>query len=197
MSPSSTGKRITRIRTTCDGMGEVRTPAGQTPAAGCANRVSRLFPGHCRRQGPWGRRLFAALVGVLAGSSFQPAADAEGAGPVYEVSPVGWVRKADGKTSIEVERRYQRALLGVDELDAIWVLYWLDRNDTPEKRSILQVHPRGDAENPLRGVFATRAPVRPNLIALSRCRVLSVRDNIIEIDAIDAFPDTPVLDIKP
>jgi tRNA (Thr-GGU) A37 N-methylase len=46
-------------------------------------------------------------------------------------------------------------------------------------------------------VFATRAPVRPNLIALSRCRVLSVRDNVVEIDDIDAFPDTPVLDIKP
>ena len=71
------------------------------------------------------------------------------------------------------------------------------RNDTPIKRSILQVHPRGNPENPLRGVFATRAPVRPNLIALSRCRVLSVRDNLIEIDDIDAFADTPVLDIKP
>jgi len=34
-------------------------------------------------------------------------------------------------------------------------------------------------DNPLRGVFATRAPVRPNLIALSRVRVLAVRDNVI------------------
>ena len=59
------------------------------------------------------------------------------------------------------------------------------------------MHPRGNPANPLRGVFATRAPVRPNLIALSRCRVLAVRDNVIEIDAIDALPDTPVLDIKP
>ena len=49
----------------------------------------------------------------------------------------------------------------------------------------------------MRGVFATRAPVRPNLIALSRVRILSVRENIIEIDGIDAFPDSPVLDLKP
>jgi tRNA-Thr(GGU) m(6)t(6)A37 methyltransferase TsaA len=98
---------------------------------------------------------------------------------------------------IEVARRYQPELLGVDELEGIWVLYWLDRNDSPERRSILQVHPRANPDNPLRGVFATRAPVRPNLIALSRCRVLSVRDNVIEIDDIDAFADTPVLDIKP
>ncbi|MFY9974597.1 MAG: SAM-dependent methyltransferase [Chromatiaceae bacterium] len=121
----------------------------------------------------------------------------EGADPVYEVRPIGWIRKADGRTTIEVERRYQSALLGVAELEAIWVLYWFDHNDTPERRSILQVHPRGNPENPIRGVFATRAPMRPNLIALSRCRVLSVRDNVIEIDDIDAFPDTPVLDIKP
>lgn len=117
--------------------------------------------------------------------------------PVYQVHPIGWVRKADGKTTIEVDKKYQPALLGVDELESIWVLYWFDRHDTPYQRSILQVHPRRNPENPLRGVFATRAPVRPNLIALSRCRIISVKENIIEIDEIDAFPDTPVLDIKP
>jgi tRNA (adenine37-N6)-methyltransferase len=51
--------------------------------------------------------------------------------------------------------------------------------------------------NPLRGVFATRGPVRSNLIALSRCRMLSVEGSVIEIDDIDALADTPVLDIKP
>jgi tRNA (Thr-GGU) A37 N-methylase len=32
---------------------------------------------------------------------------------------------------------------------------------------------------------------------MSRCRVLGVDGNVIEIDGIDAFADTPVLDIKP
>lgn len=130
--------------------------------------------------------------------ALSPVARAEqAADPVYEMRPIGWVRKQDGRTYIEVEPRYQPALLGVAELDSIWVLYWFDRNDTPEQRAILKVHPRGNPENPLRGVFATRSPVRPNLIALSRARVLSVADNIIEIGEIDAFADTPVLDIKP
>ena len=115
----------------------------------------------------------------------------------YQVHPIGWVRKTGGQTFIEVEERYRPALLGVETLDSIWVLYWFDRNDSPERRAVLQVHPRGNPDNPLRGVFATRAPVRPNLIALSRCRVLAVRENLIEIDQIDALPDTPVLDIKP
>jgi tRNA-Thr(GGU) m(6)t(6)A37 methyltransferase TsaA len=115
----------------------------------------------------------------------------------FTLYPIGWVRKVDGKTTIELDTKYQPGLLGVEKLSEIWVLYWFDRNDTPEKRSILRVHPRGNPDNPLRGVFATRSPVRPNLIALSRCKVLSVKDNVIEIDKIDAFPDTPVLDLKP
>ena len=117
--------------------------------------------------------------------------------PVFEVRPVGWIRKAEGRTTIEIDARYASAMLGLEDLDTIWVLYWFDRNDTPAKRSILQVHPRRDPDNPLLGVFATRAPVRPNLIALSRCRILSIEATSIEIDGIDAFPDTPVLDIKP
>ena len=114
----------------------------------------------------------------------------------YQVHPIGWVRKSNGKTWLEIKPEYQDALLGVDQLESIWVLWWFDRNDTPHKRSILQVHPFGDADNPLKGVFATRAPVRPNLIALTLCDVISVKDNIIEIDDIDAFADTPILDIK-
>lgn len=142
-----------------------------------------------------------ALACLLALWSVVPACRAGGpgdvAGPVYHLHPIGWVRKADARTTIEIDPRYEAALLGVDDLDEIWVLYWFDRNDTPAQRAILQVHPRGNPENPLRGVFATRAPVRPNLIALTRCRVLSVRGTVIEIDGIDAFADTPVLDIKP
>ena len=138
--------------------------------------------------------LLCALLGAGSAGADTPE---PGLAPVYEVWPIGWVRKRDGKTLIEVSERYEPALLGLDRGDAIWVLYWFDRNDTPEQRRILQVHPRGDPSNPLRGVFATRAPVRPNLIALSRCRILSRQGGTLEIDGIDAFADTPVLDIKP
>lgn len=117
--------------------------------------------------------------------------------PTYTMQPIGWVRKSGGKTFIEIDRRYQPALLGVDRLKSLQVFWWFDRNDTPEKRAVLQVHPRGNADNPLRGVFATRSPYRPNLIALTEVDVVAVRDNVIEIDGIDAFADTPVLDLKP
>lgn len=144
--------------------------------------------------------LFAlVLAGLTLGSSppVGAAEEAVQAPPIYTMSPIGWIRKSGGKTYIVVDKRYQPALMGVEELKSIWVFYWFDRNDSPEKRATLQVHPRGDMARPLRGVFATRSPFRPNLIAQSEVEVISVRDNIIEIDGIDAFPDTPVLDLKP
>jgi len=138
--------------------------------------------------------LFAALGMQSTLSAQEPN---EEPSPRYTVYPIGWVRKTEGKTLIEIDQKYQPALLGLEKFSEIWVLYWFDRNDTPQRRSILQVHPRGNPANPIRGVFATHSPVRPNLIALSRCKILSVKGNVIEIDQIDAFPDTPVLDLKP
>lgn len=141
----------------------------------------------------------AALIGAM-GGGIPMKARAETAAPhslSYAVYPIGWVRKLGDKTYIEIDKRYQPALMGVERLQSIWVLYWFDRNDTPQKRSIFQVHPRGNPDNPLRGVFATRSPFRPNLIALSQVNILAVHDNLIEIDDIDAFADTPVLDLKP
>ncbi len=114
----------------------------------------------------------------------------------FTIHPIGYVRNVDGRTLIEIDKKYQPALLGVDRLSEIWVLWWFDRNDTPQKRSILRVHPRGNPDNPIRGVFATHSPVRPNLIAMTRCKVIAVRENVIEIEGIDAFADTPVIDIK-
>ena len=115
----------------------------------------------------------------------------------FTVRPIGHVQKTDGRTLIVLEKKYQPGLLGLDGFSHIQVIWWFDKNDTPEKRAILQVHPRGDPKNPLTGVFATRSPVRPNLIALSLCKIVSVKDNVVEVEKIDAFEGTPILDIKP
>jgi tRNA (adenine37-N6)-methyltransferase len=115
----------------------------------------------------------------------------------FTVHPIGWVQRKDGRTLIAVDEKYQPGLLGLDGWSHVQVVWWFDRNDAPQKRSILQVHPRGNAANPLTGVFACRAPVRPNLIALSLCKIISVKDNMIEVEKIDAFDETPVLDLKP
>lgn len=115
----------------------------------------------------------------------------------FTVSPIGRVEVNEGRPRIVLDPEYQDGLLRLDEFSHVWVIWWFDQNDSPEMRSILQVHPRRNPRNPLSGVFATRAPVRPNLVGLTLCRILSVKDNAIEIDDIDAFDGTPVLDLKP
>ncbi len=115
----------------------------------------------------------------------------------FTVHPIGTVTRSGERTEIILDRKFQDSLLGLNQWSHIQVLWWFDQNNTPQKRSILRAHPRGDMSNPLTGVFVCRAPVRPNLIALSLCKVVAVKDNVIEVDKIDALDGTPVLDIKP
>jgi tRNA-Thr(GGU) m(6)t(6)A37 methyltransferase TsaA len=49
----------------------------------------------------------------------------------------------------------------------------------------------------VRGLFATRHPCRPNPIGLSVVRLLARRGNVLEVEGVDMFDGTPLLDIKP
>ncbi len=115
----------------------------------------------------------------------------------FTLYPIGKVDKRGAVQTIEIDRKYEDALLGLEDFSHVWVFWWFDRNDTPSKRRTLAVHPRGDRTNPLTGVFATRSPARPNLVALTLCKVLSVDGNKIRVADIDAFDQTPVIDLKP
>ncbi|MBN1818544.1 MAG: SAM-dependent methyltransferase [Sedimentisphaerales bacterium] len=114
----------------------------------------------------------------------------------YQVYPIGTIQREGGRTYIVLDKQYEAGLKGLQTHDYVIVVYWFDKNDTPEKRAILQVHPRGDSAHPLTGVFATHSPFRPNLIAISQCDIVAVRDNGIEIKEIDAMDGSPVLDLK-
>ncbi len=116
--------------------------------------------------------------------------------PSYQIFPVGTIHKDGDATTIEIRNEYRDAMDGLAGFSHITVLYWFHQNDTPEKRGILKVHPRKDDTNPLTGVFATHSPCRPNLIAVTRCGILGIEGGTIHIDAIDAFDQTPVIDIK-
>jgi len=115
----------------------------------------------------------------------------------FQIFSIGVIKKTKHTTIIEIYKKYEDALLGLHQFSHVIVCYWFHKNDTAEKRNILQVHPRGDRRNPLTGVFATRSPVRPNLIGISICKILSIDGNIIHIDKIDALDGSPVIDLKP
>jgi tRNA (adenine37-N6)-methyltransferase len=114
----------------------------------------------------------------------------------FQIFPVGVVRKKAAATRIEIFESYSDALLGLEGFSHILVFFWFHENDTADRRKTLRVHPRGDEKNPLSGVFATHSPRRPNLIGLTLCKIKSIRDNRIEIEDIDAFDGTPVIDVK-
>jgi tRNA-Thr(GGU) m(6)t(6)A37 methyltransferase TsaA len=114
----------------------------------------------------------------------------------FYIYPVGVIKKENENVRIVIDEAYRDALLGLDDFSHITVCYWFHENDTPEKRKTMQVHPRKNKQNPLRGVFATHSPLRPNLIALSICKILSIKDTTISIEKIDALDGSPVIDIK-
>lgn len=114
----------------------------------------------------------------------------------YTIAPVGIIHKHPENAEIKIYDAYADGLLGLEGFSHINVLYWFHENDSPENRGILQVRPRKDPSNPLTGVFATHSPLRPNLIALTRCKILSIDGTRIAIEKIDARDKSPVIDIK-
>ncbi|MCG6974087.1 MAG: tRNA (N6-threonylcarbamoyladenosine(37)-N6)-methyltransferase TrmO [Desulfobacterales bacterium] len=114
----------------------------------------------------------------------------------YYVYPLGVIRKKMDSVRIEIEQTYRDAFLGLDGFSHIAVLYWFHENDTPEKRRTMQVHPRRNKQIPLTGVFATHSPLRPNLIGLTICKIIAIKDTTIFIEDIDARDGSPVIDIK-
>ena len=144
------------------------------------------------------RRLSLIIVALIVALPLSPLMIiAEETPESFVVHPIGHFQRTDGLTRIVLDKKYQAGLLGLEGYSHIQVFWWFSNNDTPQKRSILQVHPRGNRDNPLTGVFATRSPFRPNLIALTLCKIVSIKDNVIEIEKTDAFDGTPILDIKP
>lgn len=93
---------------------------------------------------------------------------------------------------IEIYPEYEAGLDGISRGDKIMVLFWFNQ----ARRDTLRVHPRGETNRPMRGVFATHSPMRPNPIAVSELKVLKVTGHNLEVAGLDAMDQTPVLDIK-
>ena len=100
-----------------------------------------------------------------------------------------FARGARGK--VIVDERYARALDDVEGFDRVWLIYWMDRAGPFEPRVV----PYRDTRE--HGLFATRAPCRPNPIGLSAVRLLRREGAILHVADVDVLDQTPLLDIKP
>lgn len=96
---------------------------------------------------------------------------------------------ADGY--VEVFTEFTAGLKDLNGFSHIFLLYYLHKVN----RVDLNVTPFLDEES--RGVFATRAPTRPNPIGLSVVRLTTIEKNILYLANIDILNGTPLLDIKP
>ena len=102
----------------------------------------------------------------------------------YEGAPNAW---------LEVDPAVAEGLEGIATGDDLILITWFHK----AFRDTLKLHPRGDKNKPLTGVFATRSPDRPNPLGLHRVKVLEVAENKLKVGPLEAIDGTPVVDIKP
>jgi len=125
----------------------------------------------------------------------------------YEIEPIGWVespltdraqatRQGDEGAPpawIVFEPAVSEGMRDLRPGIEVIVLTWLGR----AQRDELVTRPHGDPASPLRGVFSTRSPDRPNPIGLHRVRIAEVAGLRMLVHGLEAIDGTPVADVKP
>lgn len=122
--------------------------------------------------------------------------------------PVGWVHSPEkalredywgdvvSEIRLDESRFTPDALDGLTEFSHVEVLFCFhgvnDASVVSGRR-----HPRSNPNWPQVGIFAQRGKARPNRIAATVCRLLSVQSLTLKVQGLDAFDGSPVLDIKP
>jgi len=106
-------------------------------------------------------------------------------------TPIQAALAAGARGTVEIFPQYAAGLRDLEGFERVWLVYWFDR----AKPADLLVTPYLDTTP--RGLFATRAPCRPNPIGLSAVRLLGIEGNVLRVDGLDMLDNTPLLDIKP
>ena len=116
------------------------------------------------------------------------------------IRPIGYVERLSSEendknrslvSKIIVEKEFAKGLDSIEEWSHVYVIFWMHKISAEDK---ILIHPGGGRNV---GIFATRAPVRPNPIGLTLVELVKRRENTLWVRGLDAFHGTPVLDIKP
>lgn len=126
--------------------------------------------------------------------------------PQITFRTIGWIRSAhtnpaatpiqpvyanDCVGRLEILPEFAEGLADIDGFSHIYLFYHLHRAPVAQ----LRVKPfLQDVEH---GIFATRAPCRPNPLGMSLVRLLRCEDNVLHLSGVDILDGTPLLDIKP
>ncbi len=124
----------------------------------------------------------------------------------FVFGPIGYVRSSytnlaqtpiqpvytDGtQARVEVLPEYEAGLRDLEGFSHIYLIYYFHR----AKPAQLILKPY--LEDVEHGIFATRAPHRPNAIGFSLVRLVERQSNILIVADVDILDGTPLLDIKP
>ena len=93
--------------------------------------------------------------------------------------------------TVEVFEPYRDGLQSLETFSYVILLYWLDKAGPVQ----MVFTPPFDTEK--RGIFATRAPWRPNPIGLAVSRLEGIEDGVLRVRYLDCIDGTALLDIKP
>jgi len=119
--------------------------------------------------------------------------------------PIGYVKNAiqapamrewgEVVSELVLDESLAGATERLEEFSHIIVAFWMHKV-SPERSVPTRLHPRGRAELPLVGLFATHAPYRPNPLGVSIVRLIERRANVLVVKGLDAIDGTPIVDIK-
>ena len=106
-------------------------------------------------------------------------------------TPIQPVFAQQAKGTVILDPCYSDGLVDLEGFSHIYLFYVFHK--TKETKLIV----RPFLEETTHGVFATRAPFRPNKLGFSVVKLISIENNILNVEDIDVLDGTPVIDIKP
>ena len=105
--------------------------------------------------------------------------------------PIQPVFSNDIKGTVVVDPEFAEGLMDLHEFSHIYLFYYFHQS----QKTCLHVKPYLSEQE--HGIFATRAPHRPNKLGMSLVRLTEIKGNILHVKDIDILDGTPLIDIKP
>jgi tRNA-Thr(GGU) m(6)t(6)A37 methyltransferase TsaA len=108
-----------------------------------------------------------------------------------EAAPIQGRLKSNVEGTVEIDPGFSEGLKDVERFSHLILLYYFHCSGEPK---LLAKPYLGDEK---RGIFAIRAPCRPNPIGFTVVKLLKREANKLEVSGVDMLDGTPLLDIKP
>ena len=110
---------------------------------------------------------------------------------VMSKTPIQPIFCSDIKGTVVLDAEYADGLKDLQGFSHIYLFYYFHQS----QKTCLRLKPYlSDQEH---GIFATRAPHRPNKLGMSLVRLMKIKDTILHVKDIDILDGTPLFDIKP